>query len=320
MTTNTKSNSIDPLPILDARAMAPSGSPPNPGRGVPAAIEMRDLSRRPTLAKAGETKARLRPAHRARLRQASKALRIALPVALLVFWEVGCEAGLISPRILDSPATVVTAFQHLISTHQLQDALSISLRRAGVGLAFGLLIGLSFGLISGLSRLGEKLFDSSMQMFRMIPFLAVIPLVVVWFGIGETAKVVLITFACVFPVYINTYAAVRSIDPKLIEAARVFGLRGWGLTRTVIIPNAMPGILVGVRFSMGVSVLALIAAEQINADSGLGYLVSNAQDAFRNDIIIALVLVYAVLGLLIDLFIRIFERVLLPWRASLVAS
>lgn len=249
-----------------------------------------------------------------------RALRVALPVAVLAFWEIASTSGLISTKILDSPATVVSAFGHLISTDQLQSALTVSLRRAAIGFVIGLAVGTGCGLVTGLSRLGEEILDSSMQMFRMIPFLAVIPLLILWFGIGETAKVVLIAFACVFPAYINTYAAVRSIDPKMIEAARVFGLRGWGLTKTVILPNAMPGILVGVRFSMGVSILALIAAEQINANSGLGYLVENAQAAFRNDIIIALVLVYALLGLLIDLFVRILERLLLPWRATVVSS
>lgn len=254
------------------------------------------------------------------LRGLRRALRLAVPVVVLAAWAVGSETGLIPARILDSPPTVVDALGHLISTHQLQDALSISLRRAGVGLALGLAVGLVFGLTTGLSRLGEELLDATMQMVRMIPFLAITPLVVVWFGIGETAKTVLIAFACTFPIYLNTFAAVRAIDPKLIEAARVFGVRGFALTRRVIIPNAMPGILVGLRYSMGVSILALIAAEQINADSGLGYLVGNAQDAFRNDIILALLLVYTVLGLLIDLFVRILERVLLPWRATVVSA
>jgi sulfonate transport system permease protein len=249
-----------------------------------------------------------------------RGLRVAVPIALLVFWEVGSVSGFISSKFLDSPATVASAFGNLVSTGQLQSALAVSLRRAGIGLAFGLAIGVSFGLITGLSRLGEELFDSSLQMFRMIPFLAVIPLLILWFGLGETAKEILIAVACIYPSYINTYAGVRSIDPKLIEASRVFGLRGPRLIRTVVLPNAMPGILIGLRYAMGVSILALIAAEEINANSGLGYLAETAQNAFRNDIIIVLVLVYAVLGLLIDFFVRLLERVLLPWRPSVVGS
>ncbi|ADP81479.1 ABC transporter permease [Pseudofrankia inefficax] len=284
----------------------PATAPPAPAGGS------RDLSR--SAPAAGDRRGG------SPVRGLRRALRLAVPVAVLVAWAVGSETGLIPARILDSPPTVVDALGHLISTHQLQDALSISLRRAGVGLALGLAVGLVFGLTTGLSRLGEELLDATMQMVRMIPFLAITPLVVVWFGIGETAKTVLIAFACTFPIYLNTYAAVRAIDPKLIEAARVFGVRGFALTRRIIIPNAMPGILVGLRYSMGVSILALIAAEQINADSGLGYLVGNAQDAFRNDIILALLLVYTVLGLLIDLFVRILERVLLPWRATVVSA
>ncbi|MGD0198526.1 MAG: ABC transporter permease subunit [Solirubrobacteraceae bacterium] len=243
-------------------------------------------------------------------------LRIVLPLALLVVWEIGSATKVISEETLPSPATVVAQFHQLIATGQLQAALGISLRRAALGLLFGFAVGAGFGLLNGASRLGEEIFDSTMQMFRMIPFLAIIPLLIVWFGIGETAKVVLIAFACVFPAYINTYAAVRSIDPKLIEAARVFGLRGRKLARTVILPNALPGVLVGLRYSMGVSILALIAAEEINANSGLGYLVSVAQTALNNNVIVALVIVYGVLGLLIDAIVRVLEAVLLPWRPS----
>ena len=281
--------------------------------GRPAAAPagaMRDLSRtQTTSARARRARGRVRP---------RRLLRIAVPLFGLALWEITSATGFLSPRTLDSPATVVSAFSQLISTGQLQAALGSSLQRSAIGLAGGFTVGTLFGLITGLSRLGEELLDSSMQMFRMVPFLAIVPLLITWFGIGELAKDLLIAFACVFPAYINTYAAVRSIDPRLLEAARVFGLRGWRLVRTVVLPNSMPGVLVGLRFSMGVSILALIAAEQINANSGLGYLVSVAEEAFRNDIIVALILVYALLGLLIDLFVRVLERVLLPWRASMV--
>ncbi|SNQ49834.1 Binding-protein-dependent transport systems inner membrane component [Frankia canadensis] len=301
------------VPASEAVASEVS-TPEIPASDVPASEDpasgVRDLSR--VAPPPGRPRTRVRP------RVLRRALRVLVPLLVLAAWAAGSATGLIPAKILDSPPTVVDAFGHLISTHQLQDALSISLRRAGVGLAFGLAVGLVFGLTTGLSRLGEELLDSSMQMVRMVPFLAVTPLIVVWFGIGETAKIALIAFACVFPIYLNTYAAVRAIDPKLIEAARVFGLRGLALTRRLIIPNAMPGILVGLRFSMGVSILALIAAEQINADSGLGYLVANAQEAFRNDLILALLFVYTVLGLFIDLFVRLLERTLLPWRATVV--
>jgi sulfonate transport system permease protein len=271
---------------------------------------LRDLSR------TGEVR-RLRS--RRETRHLRKLLRIALPVVLLAAWEITSATGFLSPRTLDSPTTVVSAFNHLIATGQLQAALGSSLERSAIGLAIGFTTGTLLGLVTGLSRLGEELLDSSMQMFRMVPFLAVIPLLITWFGIGELAKDILIAFACVFPAYINTYAAVRSIDPKLLEAARTFGLKGRRLVRTVILPNSMPGVLIGLRFSMGVSILALIAAEQINANSGLGYLVAVAEEAFRNDIIVALILIYAVLGLLIDLFVRVLERVLLPWRGSVVS-
>jgi sulfonate transport system permease protein len=246
------------------------------------------------------------------------ALRALLPIGLLVIWQIVSVSGMVEPAVLPSPFTVTGAFGELIGTGELQTAIPASLHRALTGLALGASTGLALGLFAGLWRLGEELFDAPMQMLRTIPFIAMIPLFIIWFGIGETAKVALIYGATIFPVYLNTYAGVRGVDPKLIEAARVFGLSPQQISLRVILPTALPSILVGIRFSAGISLLALVAAEQINARSGIGYILNNANQNQRTDVIIAGIIVYALLGIAIDLAMRWVERLALPWRASVV--
>ncbi|WP_316233665.1 ABC transporter permease [Bradyrhizobium sp. SZCCHNPS2010] len=255
---------------------------------------------------------------RSRIARGCGALRALVPLALLAVWQAVSVFGLVEPTILPSPLTVFGAFAELITTGELQAAIPASLRRALSGLALGAGTGLALGLFAGLWRLGEELFDAPLQMLRTIPFIAMIPLFIIWFGIGETAKVALIYGATIFPVYLNTYAGVRGVDPKLIEAGKVFGLDPRQIALRVILPTALPSILVGIRFSAGVSLLALVAAEQINARSGIGYILNNANQNQRTDVIIAGIIVYALLGIAIDLVMRWVERVALPWRASLV--
>jgi sulfonate transport system permease protein len=252
------------------------------------------------------------------VRRLRSVLRIVLPVGLVMIWFVGTETGFLSTQMLSSPAMVINAYRELWGTGELQQALAASLGRSAKGLAMGTVIGIGFGLLAGLSKLGEEVFDSTLQMLRTIPFMALIPLFMLWFGIGEEPKVALITAACIFPNYLNTYAGVRSVDPKIIEAAKVFGLSQWLMIKRIVLPAALPHVLVGFRYAMGVSLLALIAAEQINAGVGLGYLVMNANTVFRSDIIIAGVLIFAALGLTIDAVMRLLERYLVPWRPKAV--
>ncbi len=175
-------------------------------------------------------------------------------------------------------------------------------------------------MFAGLWRIGEEIFDAPLQMLRTIPFIALVPLFITWFGIDEPAKVIVIVAATIFPMYLNTYAGVRGIDPKLIEAARIFGLDDRQTAIHVILPTALPSILVGLRYAAGVSLLALVVAEQINAHSGIGYILNNANMNQRSDIIIAGIIVYAALGILTDLTMRLIERVALPWRPRLALA
>nr|WP_255631474.1 ABC transporter permease subunit [Caballeronia sp. dw_19] len=182
-------------------------------------------------------------------------------------------------------------------------------------MALGLVIGLTFGLTNGLLKLSEELFDSTLQIVRVIPFIAVVPLFLVWFGIGETLKLVLISLACVFPVYINTYAAVRLVDHKLVEVGQTFNISRLRIVLQIILPAALPTILVGVRYAMSTSLLALIVAEQVNSNAGIGHIIYLASNALRIDLIMVGIVVYAVLGILVDIFMRAVERFSMPWLA-----
>jgi sulfonate transport system permease protein len=243
--------------------------------------------------------------------------RLLMPVVLLLGWQVASSAGWLDPRVLESPSAIGQALVDLTRSGVLGDSLAASLKRALAGFAIGGGIGLLLGLIAGLSRTGERTYDALLQMLRMIPFLALIPLFVIWFGVDEEPKILLIAIACIFPVYLNTFSGVRNVDSKLIEAARVFGMNRTAIAWRIVVPLAMPGILVGVRYAMGTALLALVAAEQVNATSGIGYLALNPRAALRTDIILGVVFVYSVLGLVVDVLLRAFQRVALPWHKTL---
>lgn len=249
-------------------------------------------------------------------RPARQWLRVLTPLSLLVLWQVGCSTGFISPRTLAAPSQVIASFFQLASDGALQHHLLVSLGRVAKGMTVALLVGGSLALAAGLSRLGEYLIDAPMQMLRTLPVLALIPFFILWFGIGELPKVALVAVAAVFPIYLMFYAGVRGVDPKLVELATIIGLSRGALVRHVILPGALPTALVGVRYALGVSWLILVAAEQVNATSGIGYLMNDARDFMRIDIMVVGLLIYALLGLLIDLLVRWLERRLLSWRPS----
>ncbi|MFI7005415.1 ABC transporter permease [Streptomyces sp. NPDC050145] len=256
------------------------------------------------------------PAGRTRSRARSATVRALGPVALLALWWVASATGLLTPDVLASPPQVVDAIVELWGNGQLSQALAASLTRSGLGLALGLVTGLTLGITTGFTRLGDELLDSSLQTLRTIPFLSLVPLFMVWFGINETAKILLIAVATTFPMYVSTSSGVRTTDPKLVEAMRSFGMSRLGIVREVVVPGALPSLLAGLRLSMTLSVIALIAAEEINATAGIGYLMTQAQSYARTDILAVCILVYGLLGLLADAVVRLLERVLMPWRRA----
>jgi sulfonate transport system permease protein len=243
-----------------------------------------------------------------------RVLRVLVPVLLIALWQLASTLGWADEFTLPPPSKILDAYRELWSNGDIQAALPASLKRAGIGLFFGVSIGLFLGLFAGLWKIGEEVFDAPLQMLRTIPFIAVVPLFITWFGIGETPKLILIASATVFPMYLNTYQGVRGVDKKLVEAGQIFGLRGWRLATRVILPTALPAALTGLRYAAGVSLLALVLAEQINAREGIGYLVNNANQNQRPDIVIAGILIYALLGIVVDVVMRLAEHFALPWR------
>jgi sulfonate transport system permease protein len=244
--------------------------------------------------------------------------RWASPLALLLLWEIGSRTGVIPTRILAAPSSVAVTLWSMTISGELPANLLVSLGRAAAGLVIGIAVGSVLAIVAGLSKRGELAVDPPLQMLRTLPALALSPLLIVWLGIGEAAKIALIAFATTFPIYLNLYNGVRGVDVKLVEAARSFGLSELEVIRHVIVPAALPSFLVGLRYALSVSVLILVAAEQINAQAGLGYLIGNARDFMRTDILVVCLLVYALLGLGADFIVRTLERHALAWRPSLV--
>ena len=252
---------------------------------------------------------------RSRTRSRSLGLRGLLPLLLLLLWWALARANWLPAGSLPTPYTVVKTFGTLFS-HDLWGQIGDSLSLAAFGLSIGVTLGFSLGLMSGLSRIGEELFDAPLQMLRTVPFLALIPLFIVWMGIGVLPKVALITLATTFPMYINTAAAMRNVDRKVVEAARSYGLHGIRLVREVIFPLSLPGLLTGLRFSLSISVLALVGAETIASNGGIGYLINQAEQFQETNIVFCGVIIYAALGLSADLLVRVIEKLALPWRAG----
>ena len=236
------------------------------------------------------------------------------PVALLVLWQLASATGVLPEKTLESPTVILSTAWDLTTSGELPEALLVSLRRALLGLALGTAAALALGAIAGLSRRGDAIVDPPMQMLRTLPLFGLVPLFILWFGIGEAPKVALVAIGVVIPLYLNLVAALRGIDPELHEVAVTLRLTRRERLRHVTVPGALPGALVGFRQSLGVAWLALIVAEQINADAGLGYLINNARDFLRTDIIVVGLVAYAVLGLVTDAIVRGFERRALRWR------
>jgi len=264
---------------------------------------------------------RRRPRHPRRRWHPPRAVRrLVGPLVALGLWQLMCSRGVFTSVEVASPVAVFDAGRELWDQGALQSNLLVSLRRVGEGLAVGVGIGLVVAVGAGLFRLGEDLLDPVLQAARSVPILGLVPLAIIWFGVGETPKVFLIALGCVFPIYINTYAAIRGVDVKLVEAGQTFGLNRWGLIRRVILPGALPGFLVGLRFALVGSWLIIIVAEEINAQSGIGYLIMQAQTTDRTDIMFLGLAIYAILGLIADAIVRLLERRLLVWRRGFAGS
>jgi sulfonate transport system permease protein len=240
-----------------------------------------------------------------------------LPVVIIVAWQASASLGWTADTVMPSPTAVGAAAWRLTLSGELPQNLVVSALRALAGLVVGGGVGLALGLLNGLSRLSFSVTDTSVQMVRNVPHLALIPLVIVWFGIDEGAKLFIVALGVFFPIYLNTLHGVRSIDPQLIEMAGSYGFRGWPLFQRVIWPGALPSILVGLRFALGVMWLTLIFAETIAAQSGIGYMAMQAREFMQTDVIVLSILLYAFLGKGADSLVKVLERWQLAWRPAL---
>lgn len=238
---------------------------------------------------------------------------------LLAAWVVGSATGLLDERNLSAPWTVVTTAETLIENGRLQDSLVTSGIRAALGLGLGVAVGTVLALISGLSRIGETLIDGPVQVKRSIPTLALIPLLLLWFGIGEPFKILTIALAVFVPIYIHTHNGLRTIEGRYAELAETLGVSRTEFIRHVVLPGAMPGFLLGMRFAVTSSLLALVVVEVINSTSGIGHMITLASNYGQTDVIVVGLVVYALLGVTADAIVRFIERKALSWRRTLAS-
>lgn len=237
-----------------------------------------------------------------------------IPLLILIIWYFVTELQLVNTKLFPSPIEVVSSFIELTLSGELLEHTWASSKRALAGFVIGGLIGVFLGFLNGLYPIAEEYLDSTIQMIRNIPHLALIPVVIIWFGIGEEGKVFLVALGVFFPIYVNTFYGIRSIDKGLIEMGKVYGLKNFSLFKQVIFPGALPAILVGVRQSLGIMWLTLIVSETVAVDSGIGYMAMNARDFMQMDVILISIIIYAVLGKVSDLIAKGFENRMLRWR------
>ena len=239
-----------------------------------------------------------------------------VPIFLIGIWQVASMTGLLESRVLPAPTAVVSASWGLLVSGELWKHVQVSAGRAIIGLLIGGGLGLFLGLLNGSSKVASTLLDTTLQMIRNIPALALIPLVILWFGIDESAKLFLVAIGVFFPIYINTYHGIRSVDPQLIEMGKSYGLTRWQLYKEIILPGALPSILVGLRFALGLVWVLLIVAETISAQAGIGYMTMNAREFLQTDVVLVGILLYALLGKLADVLAVGLEKYLLRWHTG----
>lgn len=237
------------------------------------------------------------------------------PLVILTVWQILSMTGVIDERTIASPVQIAQRAVELVQDGTLGAATVISLQRVALGFLIGATIGLSLAIVAGLSTIGENAIDPPMQMLRTLPHFGLIPLFILWMGIGETPKLALIAMGVCFPLYLNTFSGIRGIERKTLEAAKSMHLTWPQRIRHVVMPGALPQTLIGLRQSLGIAWLSLIVAETISADSGLGYMINHARDFMQTDVIVVGLAVYSLLGLTTDAGVRYLERRALAWRS-----
>ncbi|CAH1200543.1 Putative aliphatic sulfonates transport permease protein SsuC [Paenibacillus plantiphilus] len=239
-----------------------------------------------------------------------------LPLTLLLVWEVAGARGLLNPILLPAPSEIWEELVGLTASGELAQHLGISVWRALLGFVIGGGLGLAAGIWVGFSYKTERLLDPSLQMLRMLPHLAIAPLFILWFGFGETSKLLLIAKGAFFPLYVNTFLGIRSVDGKLFDVGRVLQFSKWQLVTKLIVPASLPNIFLGIRLSVGVAWLGLVVAEMMGSSSGVGYLINDARSFSLTTVVFVGIIVFAVVGKLSDSLVKLLEARLLRWQDS----
>jgi sulfonate transport system permease protein len=242
-----------------------------------------------------------------------------VPAVLLLLWQGAAELALLPDNVLPAPSAVVDAAWRLALNGELATNIAVSAKRAAIGFVIGGSLAFAFGLLNGVSKIGERLTDTTFQMIRNIPNLAMVPLVILWFGIEDGARIFLVAVGVFFPIYVNTYHGIRTADAQLVEMGRSYGMSNWELFRRVILPGALPSIFVGLRYALGIMWLTLIVAETIAANAGIGYMAMTAREFMQLDVVVLSILLYALLGKLADSVARLLERTTLQWHPAFQA-
>lgn len=237
-----------------------------------------------------------------------------VPVAILLIWQLAAALHLVSATLLPAPSQIIGQAFRLLGNGELLQHMGISFYRAGVGFALGSAAGLLLGLSTGLGKLAERTLDPSLQMLRMIPMLSLVPLFILWFGVGEFSKILMISLGAFFPVYVNTFLGIRGVELKLLEVTGIYQFTRWQLLRRVIIPSALPNILLGLRLSLGTAWLVLVVAEMMGASAGVGYMIQDARAYSQTDIVFVGIAIFAIVGKLSDSAVRLLEKRWLRWR------
>ena len=291
---------------------SPSRLASEQGAGLPGSVPAAD----PAADLTGATPARLPGGRRFRSRGW---YRLISPVVVVALWQLLSSTGVLPASKLASPASIAHTAYMLITSNSptygtLQASLLASFERWAIGFVLGVAIGVLLAVLTGLSQAGEIVADPILQALRSVPLLGLIPLFIVWFGIGQLPKVLFVLLSALFPVYLNTFAGIRGVDSKLGELGQVLGLRRREMIRHIVLPGALPSALTGLQLSVVASLLALVVGEQINATSGLGFMITQAQQFLNNSVIMVALIVYAILGLILNGAVRLLERKALAWR------
>lgn len=237
-----------------------------------------------------------------------------LPVIIIIIWQLIGSLGWVTKTVLPTPWEIILAAKNLAVSGVLFTNMKVSIIRAACGFVIGGGLGLALGTLVGLSAKSESLLDPTLQMVRTIPHLAITPLFILWFGLGEESKILLIGLGAFFPLYVNTFLGIRKVDAKLFEVARILEFSKWKQIKLLIVPSALPNILLGIRLSLGAAWLSLVVAELMGSTAGLGYMMMDARQFSNTDIVFVGIIIFAIVGKLTDSLVRLMEKHFLKWQ------